>query len=495
MFMRNLILTSFLALLGFAATAQGNKGGYTLKFKVNGCKDTTVFLANYYGNKLYYADTTKCNAKGEFQFSTKKKFEPGLYAVVVSGKYFEIVLNNENVYIESDKADLVNKVVVKESKENKLFYEYIYFINEKRLLADPIRNGAKDLKKDDPKLKKAKEDLAALDKEVKNFQQKFINDNPTSLTAKFIKLSLDIEIPEPPKNPDGTLKDSAWAYKYAHEHYFDNLDFSDDRMVRSPFFHNKVDKYFKDMILQIPDTVIAEIKRLFPKFEKSKEQFKYVCHKMTYDSETSKIMCFDKVFVYLVNTYYKTGKATWLKDDKLKKVIERAGEIEPCICGVPATPITLPDSNMVWHKLYDVKTDYTILVFWDPECGHCKTELPKFAELMKKYKDSKQVSVYSVSQDHTPAWKKFIKTNHMEDFVNVAVPRDVYESPNQEKAHEYVKKGLTDYNSLNYRNFYDIISTPRIFLLDKNKVIVAKQLEAEQMDKIIEHFLKQGKKW
>ncbi|HLP10347.1 MAG TPA: redoxin domain-containing protein [Flavobacteriales bacterium] len=491
--MRNLILTSFLAIMGFVVSAQ--KGGYTLKFKVNGCKDTTVFLANYYGNKLYYADTTKCNAKGEFQFSTKKKFEPGLYAVVVSGKYFEIVLNNENVYIETEKADLVNKVVVKESKENKLFYEYIYFINAKRMLADPIRNSAKDLKKDDPKLKKAKEDLAALDKEVKAFQQKFITDNPTSLTAKFIKLSLDIEIPEQPKKPDGSPVDSAWTYKYAHTHYFDNLDFSDDRMVRSPFFHNKVDKYFKDMILQIPDTVIAEINRLFPKFEQSKEQFKYVCHKLTYDSETSKIMCFDKVFVYLVEKYYNNGKATWLKDDKLKKVQERAAEISPCTCGKLATPITLPDSSMAWKKLYDVKSDYTILVFWDPECGHCKTELPKFAELMKKYKGSNKVSVYSVSQDHSAAWKKFIKTNHMEDFVNVAVPKEIYEGDGQKAAHELVQKGLTDYNSLNYRNFYDIISTPRIFLLDKDKKIVAKQLEADQMDKIIEHFLKQGKKW
>ena len=490
---KNILLTTALLISAFAGNSQATKG-MILKFKVNGLKDTTVFLANYYGNKLYYADTTKCDAKGQFQFSSKKKFAPGLYAVVVSGKYFELVMNNENITMESDKSDLVNKVVVKESKENKLFYEYINFINSRRLIADPARKRAKDMKKDDPELQKIKDQLAALDKEVKAFQQKFANDNPTSLAAKFIKLSLEIEMPlEGPKDANGKLIDTLWAYKYAKAHYFDNLDFGDDRMVNSPFFHNKVDTYFKNMVLQIPDTMIAEIKRMMPKFEKSKEQFKYVCHKLTYEGETSKIMCFDKVFVYLINMYYKTGKVTWLKEDKLKKVIERADEIAPCICGIGATPITLPDSTMKWKKLYDMKADYTILVFWDPECGHCKTELPKFAELMKKYKD-KGIAVYSVSQDHSAAWKKFIKDNHMEDFINVAVPKDVYEK-DQVKAHEYVKQGLTDYPSLNYRNYYDIISTPRIFLLDKNKVIVAKQLEAEQMDKIIEHFLKQGKKW
>lgn len=487
--MKKLLVLTIVALAGLA-NAQNTKNP-VLKFKVNGLKDTTVFLANYYGNKLYYADTAKCDAKGVFQFGGKKKFEPGLYAVVVSGKYFELVVNNENVYMESDKSNLIDKVVVKESKENKAFYEYINFINAKRKLADPIKESAKNLKKDDPALKKAKEDLAKLDKEVKAFQNKFVTDNASLLTAKFIKMSLEIEVPEPPKNPDGSLKDSLFAYKYTKEHYFDNLDFGDDRLVRSPFFHNKFDNYFKNMIIQIPDTVINEIKKWMPKFELSKEQFKYVCHNLTYNSESSKIMCFDKVFVYLVNKYYKTGKATWLKEDKLKKVIERADEIAPCICGIGATPITLPDSTMKWRKLYDMNYDYTILVFWDPECGHCKKELPKFAELVKKYKD-KSVGVFAVSQDHTDAWRKFIRENNMGEFVNVAVPQDVYKG-DQKAAHEYVKSGLTDYASLNYRNYYDIISTPRIYLLDKNKVIIAKQIESEQMDKILDVFMNRKK--
>lgn len=487
---KNILLASALVLSAFTTWAQPAKG-YTLKFKVNGLQDTTVFLANYYGNKLYYSDTAKADSKGVFQFGPRKKFDPGLYAIVVSGKYFEVVLNNENVYMETEKSDLMNKVVVGDSKENKLFYNYIAFINAKRKMADPIREKAKNLKKDDPEMQKAKDELAALDKEVKAYQTKFVVDNPQSLAAKFIKLSLEVEIPEAPKNADGSLKDSLFAYKYAKAHYFDNLDFTDDRLVRSPFFHNKIDNYFKNMVIQIPDSVIAEIGRIFPKLEQSKEQFKYVCHKLTYESETSKIMCYDKVFVYLINKYYKNGKATWLKDDKLAKVIERADEIAPCVCGIPATNITLPDSNMQWHKLYDIRSDYTILVFWDPECGHCKAELPKFAELLKKYK-GKSVSVYSVSQDHTEAWKKFITKNHMEDFINVAVPQDVYKG-DQKAAHKYVADGLTDYNSLNYRKFYDIISTPRIFLLDKDKMIIAKQIESEQMGKILDHFMSQKK--
>ena len=92
---KHFFLASALALASFTGFSQASKTGYTLKFKVNGVQDTTVFLANYYGNKLYYADTAKADSKGVFQFGPKKKFDPGMYAVVVSGKIFDIIINNE----------------------------------------------------------------------------------------------------------------------------------------------------------------------------------------------------------------------------------------------------------------------------------------------------------------------------------------------------------------------------------------------------------------
>jgi len=34
----------------------------------------------------------------------------------------------------------------------------------------------------------------------------------------------------------------------------------------------------------------------------------------------------------------------------------------------------------VFVPLYGVKADYVALVFWDVDCGHCKTEIPKLIE-------------------------------------------------------------------------------------------------------------------
>ena len=51
----------------------------------------------------------------------------------------------------------------------------------------------------------------------------------------------------------------------------------------------------------------------------NKDMFKYMVHHMTYASESSKIMCMDKVFVDLVNSYYRTDMVDWLNEEQLKK--------------------------------------------------------------------------------------------------------------------------------------------------------------------------------
>ena len=495
--MRKISLFVFLAMTSSVIFAQN-----TLKFKIVGAKDTTIFLANYYGNKLYYSDTAKCNANGEVTFSTKKKFDPGMYAVVLSGKFFEIVVNNENVNIESNRKDLPGSVVVKQSEENKVFYDYVGFINKKRGEADPLRDKLKDLDKKDAEFKKITDQLTQIDKDVKAKQKEIIAKNPKLYIAKVLNMSIDPEIPEAPKGSDGKVLDSLFAYKWLKEHYWDNIDFSDERLVRAPFFHNRIEGFFKNMVLQQPDSSFKEAQRLIGKIQaaysldkngkpihdtiRKHEMFKYTVHLLTYTFEQSKIMCMDAAFVQMVYAYHKPGKVWWVKKKDLKKYTDRADDLGPIVCQALAHPLSLPDSTLnKWVKLYDLKSDYTVLVFWDPGCGHCKKEMPLLAEIHKKLKDKGvSVDVYAVSDHHDKDWMKFIKDNKMGDFVNVALPQIYFEK--QEMAREVIQKGYTDLKSLNYRTTFDVFSTPKVFLLDKDKKILAKQLEAEQIENLID---------
>ncbi|MFI5203774.1 MAG: redoxin domain-containing protein [Flavobacteriales bacterium] len=482
-------MLAILILTSFTASAQQN-----LKFKITGLtsKDT-VYLAGYYGKNLMYADTAITDNKGIAVFN-KKKHPGGMYAFVYGGRYFDLLVDVEEVYIESSKENLIADVKVIKSKENIAFYKYIGFIAEKKKVADDLNAKLKAAAGKAEEEKPLKAQLKAIDEEVKKYQKDLIANNPELLAAKVLKSSLDVELPEPPKNADGSLKDSLWAYKFMRAHFFDNIDFCDDRLLRTPFFHPRMENFFKNMVHPIPDSVSVAAEWLLHKTECGPEFFKYTVTHLTYTYETSKIMCMDAVFVHLVNIFYRTGRVTWLSKEKLEKVLDRAKKLEPILCQKEVHNLSLLDTaGTAWKRLYDVKADYTILIFWDPDCGHCKKEMPKFVELYKKMK-SKGVTVYAVSQEHSAAWKKFIKEQKMEEFINVGVPGDIYKEKGQEKAHEYVRKGFTDYISLNYRDHFDIYATPKIFLLDKNKKIIAKYVEAEQMEKILDfHMKQQGK--
>ena len=465
-------------------------GKPVLKFKVNGIKNDTVTLANYYGNKLYITEKGRVDASGIVVFSPEKPYQPGIYALVMpgGGNYFEFVVNNENIHMETDTADLSGKMVVKSSPENKLFYEYIHFLGAKKREADPLREKLKNADPKSPEADELRKKLTAIDKEVKQKQRDIYAQNPKMLIAKVIYMSIEPEIPEAPKDENGKILDSLFAYKYAKAHYWDHFDFKDDRLVRTPFFQNRLENYFKNMMMQHPDTLIKEGDILLSQLNDSSETFKFVLNWLTYYVESSKVMCMDAAFVHMVFKYFKTGKAYWLDSARVAKIVDRGEKLAPITCGTAVYPLSMLDTaGKNWYRLYDIEAEYTVLIFWDPECGHCKKELPKFAEMYKRLKDQ-GIEIYAVSSDHNDKWKTFIRENDL-TFINVAIPADYYSNKGA-KGIEAVRAGHTNFESLNYRDKFDIYSTPKVFLLDSNKRIVAKQIEAEQCEELINHLQK-----
>ncbi|HEY1040453.1 MAG TPA: TlpA disulfide reductase family protein, partial [Bacteroidia bacterium] len=187
--------------------------------------------------------------------------------------------------------------------------------------------------------------------------------------------------------------------------------------------------------------------------------------------------------------------ATWLDDKQLDKVIKRADILRHLLIGKKAQDLQLIDTSGIkaiqkmgidtindskrltdaYYKnqdaiqkllvpMYNIKADYTVLVFWDVDCGHCKKEIPIIQEAYHKMKkEGVSVEVMAVYTQHEYAkWKTFIKDSKL-DWINVA--------------------DAVHLNNLKEK--YDIFSTPVIYVLDKNKVIQAKRIGAEQIEDVI----------
>lgn len=461
--------------------------GYHFKFKVNGVKDTVAYLTNYFGEKLYYKDTAQVDKNGFFEFKDTNNLKGGKYAVVLPGpKYFEIVVSEYAIDMETDTADFIAKMKVNKSKENKVYYDYVNYLNEMKAKATPIREEIQAIEEGDKKREGLIEQLKDIDKTVKDRQKEIVELQSDLLIAKIIKMSFDVVIPDAPKKDDGSI-DSTFGYFYFKNHYFDNIDLKDERLVNDPIFHTKLKYYFEKMILQIPDSINKATDELLAQIPEKSDMYKYVANWVINTYNKSKIMGMDAVFVHLARNYYLNGKAFWATDEDKEKIKEAADKIEPILLGKKAPYLSLADTNGKFHNLYDIKAPYIVLYFWDSGCGHCKKETPKLKDLYNEKLKKEGIVIYSVGTElENEDWQKYIKENNL-PFLNVSDSPDMNSNPEK-----YLDR--TTVESLNFRFKYDIFSTPKVFLLDKDKKIIAKGLGVEQLGEVIEQELERAKR-
>lgn len=479
-----LLVTTFLATTIFASAQKSD--GYRLNFKIKGVEDSTVYLANYFGAKLYYADTAQANSKGELVFEGDEPLPTGKYAVVVPGpRYFELFVQEQQFSMETDTADFVKHMVVKGSPNNKLLYDYIHFIIAKRAESERF---SKELTKvaSDPELSQSvSQRIVDINKNVREYQHRTVADNPDLIAAKSLKIMIPVEVPDPPTTDSGQI-DSLFGYHYYTNHFFDNIDLSDDNMVRLPEFHQKLDEYFNKVIIQSPDTINARADWLIEQVANTEELYRYVVQYVTNNFETSQIMGMDAVFLHMAETYYQQGKTPWMDSTAIAKIDERVERMKPTMLGNIAPTLILADTTLEhWVDMHKAAADYTILYFYDPDCGHCKKKTPVLTARYEDYQN-KGVVIFAVSGGQGKEWTDFIHQKGLdkEGIFNVTAPQRVYED--SEYATQLILSGKTDYKSLNYRTTYDVFTTPKVMLLDKDKKILAKQVGVEQVFDIID---------
>jgi len=454
---------------------------YSIDVTVEGLNNDTVYLAHYYGNKLYYSDTTVTDGLGNLSFSGRPYERCGKHAIVIPGpKYFEFMAVTEDVKIRTKASDPSRFVEVLESEENRIFYDFLGFIQDRRKLAIPHESVLGDSTATKEALDAARQVLTSLGEQVGLEQKRILKEYPEYLFAKYLNMVIEPEIPEVPGN---IVNEQDLQYRWYRNHYWDRVDFSDPRLVHDGSFHQILDTYWTRVLPQMPDSMVIEAERLISKVEGNDEMFKYITHYITFNSESSQVMCMDKVFVHMIDTYYSTGKAVWMDDAKIQKVVDRANELRDSQCGNVIPNIILPGLDQkTWVSLHDVEAKYTAVLIWESTCGHCKKEMPIYKELYEEWAP-KGLEIFAIGNDFEPEpWQKFVNEKGYTDWINVS------DNPlinAQDSASVLIYSGITTLKSLNFRTTFDVFATPKVFLLDKNKKIVAKQIGAEQMGEIL----------
>ncbi len=462
------LILSTIALFSFIqhTPSKEDKGGYKISFQIKGAKDS-VYLCRYYGDKRYYQDTAIVDSKGAFVFEDAKTLSEGMYFVLLGGqKFFDIIVSSSQHFsMNGDTTDFVKYMVIKNAPDNEQFFAYQKFYAAQRSKADSINTVIKS----NPTLKpQATDAMKQVDDQMLNYITTFKKNNASNLFTTILNASEDVVFPEVPKKANGQL-DSLWMYRYYKNHFFDKVNLADDRLIRTPVLAPKIDRYFKDLVTQAPDSIIKEIDMVLGKCAGSKDTYEYLVRTLTYRYETSEIMGMDAVFVHMGKEYYQKGKCPWATKEVLEKIKERTDILDPLCLGKKAPNLYYADTTGKYVQLYEVKAKYTVIYFWDSNCGHCQKEVPKLYELYEKTLKAKGVAVYAANIERKDdGWLKFIREKKIANWLNV---RD-------------------SHNHTDPKTAYDVYSTPVMYLLDVDKKILAKRLTIEQLEDFITNYEK-----
>ena len=464
---------------GKAKPAVKKEDGYHIDAVIKPYKNCWMYLGSYYGKNKILVDSAYFNANSQAIFKGNKKLPEGIYFFVTPAHslLFEILMDEgQHFSITADSAHLEN-IAVTGSADNELFAAYSRYLTT---IAPKLNGLQQQLRttKNSADSAAIQDQIKKLNKELNSYRENMIAQHPGSMVADFFASVKVPEIKEWPKKADGT-PDSVAAWRYMKDHFWDGVNFYDNKLIRTPFFDPKLDDYYKYYVPADPDSIINEVNYMLLTSRTGKDIHQYLLGKFTDKYINPEIMGQDKVFLFLFNNYFSKGDTLWLNEKQRKFIFDRAYSLMANQLNEPAPQLVLKDTTGKVSSLYSVNAPFTFVVFWNPTCSHCKVEVPQVDSLYEAKWKALGVAIFAVNTNENTfdSWKQFIRDNHLNGWHHAWQTRE------ERLADEQAGRA-------NFRQLFDIYQTPTMYLLDADKRIIAKKLSLEQYDALIEAKLK-----
>lgn len=454
-------------------TAPGKPtGSYNITVTAPQLKNDTIFLAYYMNGKTFVRDTTVVDAKGKGAFTDKKPLDQGVYIVYVnSGKYFDMLVGKDqqiNIVIDTVR---INESKITGAQETVDFQSYFAFLGEMNRERNDVMEKYRLHMIDSAVVNK---DINEMTVKVEARQKSVMEAHKNDFLGDYVKGTIPVETPMMTELPDSVRNNA--RYQYFKHHFFDNINLSDPRFLRTPYFPSMVDNYMSRHILQDPDTLAATAIELIEKSRGDSITFQVMCSKMINYGISSKMMGMERLWYLLAEKYYFSGQATWADTAWVSTLRKEAKKIRYNMVGMNARELAMRDSANNSVKLSSLKQECVLVYFFEPSCGHCRKTTPILHDSVYAKWKNKGFEVFACyTQTDRKEWMDFVHEHHLEDWVNVWDPeRESW-----------------------FWDSYDTSATPGIYLLDKDRKIIAKKIDMETLDMILEEELvkrKQPKK-
>ncbi len=447
---------SLLLALFFAAAIKA-ENGCDITIKLDFYRYDTLWFGTSFGKRAVPDFAAVIQPDGTFHLKTDKPLEEGMYAIIYkrtsnsSLQYFQCWLVDgqrkfsisTNISVPYEKPEIVG------SPENVALFDYLRQLNTEDKRMDEAVERDRFLQTEADFRQRVK-----VEEGMQQMQLDFIKNTKAGPTTRLVQQTL---FPIPPASKYGDWKQEAnerWLYQRAH--YFDKTDIGTPDFMRYLQWLDRTDFFLVNLPPADPDTMKALIDMVFKKLEAYPDGYEYYQKYIT--TSLTKLSKFrnDEVYAYVVHNYLETGKATWASTNDIRNATNNANQMAFLFEGKDAPPVTMFDKGNNPVPLYDIAAKLTLLVFYMPDCSHCKREIPEIAKMYERYKD-KGLKVAAIclktGEDCSQCW---------EFTDSQTLPKDWYllADPNRQA---------------NLISMFSVRSYPRLFMLDANKKIVYKQ--------------------
>jgi thiol-disulfide isomerase/thioredoxin len=386
-----------------------------------------------------YIDRTELAEDGSFSIAFDSLAATGIYKIVYAlppeDNNFDFIYNGKESIVFTFNTE--NGLGFKESNENKLWVSYIKSM-------DMVNRTISNFYAQESTDKNAYLDII---KTVRDTQNAYEESSKGMLASVFIKANS-------PYIPD-EFEDLSTYSKNLKRTYLDHVDFGNPLLQSSDFLVERVMAYVFGMSANTNnDDYKSDIDGLMGAVGEGNIAIKTILCEMIW--RRFKGMENPELANYVTDNYLL--ELTELTNyDALKEqlIIYKNNAV-----GKKAANFDLAftkNGETVGTTLYDLNTtDQYLVIFWSSTCGHCLEELPKIKDIIS---DKKDLTVIAIGlEDEAENWQKMI--GDYQNFIHVL--------------------GLGKWDNPT-SNAYGVESTPSLFLLNKDKIIVKKPYDAEAL--------------
>lgn len=430
---------------------------YTIEGQIYPLSNRKIYISSYFGEKTLLIDSTVLNDKGRFTIQMKPGALTGMYRLSWGkDKFMDLIWNKENIAFSTYADYPADSLKIQSSVENKIFQYYIQIdrLNQQKL--DLLMPVIDYYPQTDLFYSRTIEEFEAIQKNQTKLLDSLSRLYPSSFAVRIFKTQ------EPPFLPASLSKEE--RLNYLKLHFFDHVNFQDTLLLNSSVWANKAISYLslygnsKLDQKQLEAEFIKAVTILFSAAAINAEVYKFL---LDYTVGGFDKYHFDGVITYIADNFQDPFSC----EDQARKTVlqKKLDNFKKISIGKVAPDIIIPDIRGKMIRLSAIQSEFTLVIFWSSECGHCREMMPKVKQMYESQK-TRRIEIMSVSLDTSRTeWTTFLKE----------------EKPNWINASE-----LKGFNSTSADD-YNIYATPTMFLLDREKKILAKPVSYRELEQAL----------